>query len=60
MNPEARAAIIRDISKYMHDNVYWLGMWDDPDYWIVGSRLEGVKFSGVTPFFNIMEWDVTE
>ncbi len=60
IDPEERAAIIREISKYMHDNVYWLGMWDDPDYWVVGPRLTGVKFSGVTPFFNVMEWDVTE
>jgi peptide/nickel transport system substrate-binding protein len=58
MDPEARKAIIQEITKYMHDEVYWLGMWVDPDYWMVGDRLEGVKFSGVTPFYNIMEWDV--
>jgi peptide/nickel transport system substrate-binding protein len=58
IDPEERTAIIQQITKYMHDQVYWLGMWDDPDYWIVGSRLSGVKFSGVTPFYNIMEWDV--
>jgi len=60
IDPEARAAIIREITKYMHDQVYWLGMWNDPDYWMVSERLTGVKFSGVTPLYNIMEWDVTE
>jgi peptide/nickel transport system substrate-binding protein len=53
-----RVRIFQEITKYMHDQVYWLGLWDDPDYWIVGERLAGVKFSGVTPFYNIMEWDV--
>ena len=58
IDPEERTKIIQEISKYMHDQVYWLGMWDDPDYWVVGKRLTGVKFSGVTPFYNVMEWDV--
>jgi len=60
IDAEERTAIIQQITKYMHEQVYWLGMWDDPDYWIVSSRLTGVKFSGVTPLYNIMEWDVTE
>jgi peptide/nickel transport system substrate-binding protein len=54
----ARAEVFREITKYMHDQVYWLGMWDDPDYWAVSNRLTNVKFSGVTPFYNIMEWDL--
>jgi len=58
INTEERTAIIQEITKYMHDQVYWLGLWVDPDYWIVGERLTGVKFSGVTPFYNIMEWDL--
>jgi peptide/nickel transport system substrate-binding protein len=58
IDPEERAAIIQQISKYMHDQVYWLGIWDDPDMWIVGPRLTNVSFSGVTPFYSIMEWDL--
>ncbi len=50
IDPDERAAIIREITKYMHEQVYWLGIWDDPDMWIVGERLTNVKFSGVTPF----------
>ncbi len=60
INPEERVQVIQQITKYMHDQVYWLGMWDDPDYWIVSPRLTGVKFSGVTPLYNIMEWDIAE
>jgi len=48
------------ISRYIFENVYWLGLWQDPDYWAIGSRLQNVKLSGVTPFYNIMEWDLTE
>ncbi|MCR4407361.1 MAG: peptide ABC transporter substrate-binding protein [Anaerolineae bacterium] len=58
MNAEERQQVFHEISRYMHDQVYWLGMWEDPDYWIVGSRLSGIKFSGVTPFYNVMEWDL--
>jgi peptide/nickel transport system substrate-binding protein len=57
-NPEARIELFHKISKYVHDNVYWFGLYVDPDMWIVSSDLTGVKFSGVTPFFNIMEWDM--
>jgi peptide/nickel transport system substrate-binding protein len=59
-NPEARKELFHQITKYMHDNVYWFGLYVDPDMWIVSSDLTGVKFSGVTPFYNIMEWDFAE
>ena len=59
-DPTKRVEIFHDITKYMHDNVYWFGLYVDPDMWIVNSNLTGVKFSGVTPFYNIMEWDFAE
>jgi peptide/nickel transport system substrate-binding protein len=57
-DPAKRVELFHEISKYMHDNVYWFGLYVDPDMWLVNSDLTGVKFSGVTPFFNIMEWDI--
>jgi len=54
----ARTKIIQQITKYTHDQVYWYGLYVDADYWIVSEHLTGVKFSGVTPFYNIMEWDM--
>ncbi len=56
-DPAVRQSIIQEISKYMHDNVYWYGIYSDPDLWVVNSNLTNVKFSGVTPFYNIWEWD---
>ncbi len=55
-----RIAIFHDITKIMHDQVYWYGIYNDPDYWVVNSSLTGVKFSGVTPFYNIAEWDLVQ
>jgi len=60
LDTTAREQLFWQITKYMHDNVYYIGIWDDGDIWIVNPRLTGVKFSGVNPFFNIVEWDVTE
>jgi len=33
-------------------------MWQDPDVYAVGPRLRNVKFSGVTMFYNIADWDL--
>jgi peptide/nickel transport system substrate-binding protein len=60
VNPEERAKIFHEITRTMHDQVYYLGIWKDPDIWIIGKRLTGAKFSGVTPFYNVAEWDVKE
>ncbi|MBN1991956.1 MAG: peptide ABC transporter substrate-binding protein [Anaerolineae bacterium] len=58
VNPDERQQTFAKINQIMHDKVYWLGLWQDPDVWAVGPRLTGVKFSGVTPLFNILEWDM--
>jgi peptide/nickel transport system substrate-binding protein len=55
-----RQKTFQQISKLMYDKVYWLGLWKDPDQWAIGARLQNVKISGVTPFFNIAEWDLAE
>ena len=60
MNADERQKTIQKINQIFHDKVYWLGLWQDPDVWVYNSKLQNVKFSGVTPFFNIMEWDITQ
>ncbi len=55
-----RQATFQKISKLMYDQVYWLGVWQDPDQWALGSRLQNVKISGSTPFFDIEQWDLTQ
>ena len=46
------------ITKHIFDQVYFLGYWQDPDLWAINSKLSNVKLSGVTPFYNIQEWDL--
>lgn len=59
-NTEEREATFHQISKIMHDKVYWLGMWDDPDVWALSAELGNVKMSGPTPFYNIAEWTLSQ
>lgn len=59
-DPAKRAEVFQQITKHMHDQAYWIGMWVDPDIWIVSPSLSGVKISGITPFYNISEWDLVE
>jgi peptide/nickel transport system substrate-binding protein len=46
------------ITKRIFDQAYFLGYWQDPDMWAISGKLTGVKISGVTPFYNITEWDL--
>jgi len=55
-----RQKTISQINQLFYDQVYIIGLWQDPDVYAVGSRLKNVKFSGVTMFFNIGEWDLEE
>jgi len=58
VDPVERRDTISQINQLFYDKVYIIGMWQDPDVYAVGSRLQNVKFSGVTMFFNIAEWDL--
>jgi peptide/nickel transport system substrate-binding protein len=58
VDPIARQATISQINQLFYDKVYIIGMWQDPDVYALGSRLQNVKFSGVTMFYNIAEWDL--
>jgi peptide/nickel transport system substrate-binding protein len=55
-----RQATFFEISKYMHDNVIWYGIWEDPDIWALSPKLQNVTMSGATPFYSIASWDKTE
>ena len=48
-----------EITRYIYDNAFWIGLWLDPDLFMFSERMENVKMSGATPFFNIAEWDLT-
>ncbi len=58
VDPVARQVTISQINQLFFDKVYIIGMWQDPDVYALGPRLQNVKFSGVTMFYNIAEWDL--
>jgi peptide/nickel transport system substrate-binding protein len=55
-----RQKTFQQITKHIFENVYWLGLWQDPDAFAIGTRLKNVKISGPTPFYNCMEWELAE
>jgi peptide/nickel transport system substrate-binding protein len=54
-----RIATFNEITRYIFDNALWIGLWHDPDLFAISPRLQNVQISGATPFFNIMEWELT-
>jgi peptide/nickel transport system substrate-binding protein len=60
MDLAEREQTLHEISRYMTENVYWLGLWYDPDAFGASSRLQNVRISGATPFYNINEWDIEQ
>jgi peptide/nickel transport system substrate-binding protein len=59
-DPEARKQLYYQIGQIMHDDVVWVGLWKDPDLWSVSTRLQNVRLSGATPFWNAHEWTISE
>jgi len=55
-----RQQTFHQITKYIYDNAYWIGLWQDPDLFGFSNRMTNIRLSGATAFFNVAEWDVTE
>jgi peptide/nickel transport system substrate-binding protein len=55
---EERQRTLHEIGRIMHENVYWLGVWQDLDTWAISNRLTNVTISGTTPFYSIADWDI--
>ncbi len=53
-----RIPLFYQIEKIVSDKVYWVGVWDDPDWWAISKNMQNVKISGVTPFWNAYQWDM--
>jgi peptide/nickel transport system substrate-binding protein len=55
-----RQETLFEITRYIFDQAYWVGLWHDPDLFGFSSRMLNIKISGATPFFNVAEWDLSE
>jgi peptide/nickel transport system substrate-binding protein len=58
IDPDKRKDTLTKINQLFYDQVYIIGLWQDPDVYAVGPHLVNTKFSGATMFFNIAEWDL--
>jgi peptide/nickel transport system substrate-binding protein len=55
---QARIDLFHQIDARINDAYVWLGVWFDADVWVVGSNVLNANLNGVTPFFDIVNWDV--
>jgi len=55
-----RIELYKEIERIMHEELFWAGVRTDPDFWSVNTRLKNVRISGVDPFWNAFEWDVSQ
>ena len=60
VNATERQQTISQINQIFYEQVYWLGLWQDPDIWAVGPQVLNFQVSGVTPFYSIALWDLTD
>jgi peptide/nickel transport system substrate-binding protein len=58
LDTKARIDLYHQISQWMYDQVIYIGIWKDPDLWSINTRLQNVKLSGASPFWNSQEWSV--
>jgi len=42
----------------MHEEMFWMGVRTDTDFWALNDRLQDVRLSGIDSFWNCWEWDV--
>jgi ABC-type transport system substrate-binding protein len=57
---DERIALFYRIEEIMHDEVFWLGVRTDDDFWSLNTRMLNVKLGGVDSFWNSYEWDVSD
>ena len=60
VDQDARIQLYYEIEAIMHDEMFWMGVRTDPDFWALNNRLQNVKFSSLESFWNVYEWDVSE
>jgi len=53
-----RQQMFSDIQSIMHEEMFWMGVRTDTDFWALNDRLQDVRLSGIDSFWNCWEWDV--
>jgi peptide/nickel transport system substrate-binding protein len=55
-----RQQTLYQITRHIFDQAYWIGLWQDPDLFGFSDRMQNIKISGATPFYNVIEWDISQ
>lgn len=58
MDFNARVDLFHKIDEKLTEGVVWAGVWYDPDLWVLNNRVQNARLNGVTPYWNIFEWDI--
>ncbi len=53
-----RVALFHEIDRILNEEFIFVGVWYDPDLWVINSRVSNTAVNGVSPFWNAAEWDV--
>jgi peptide/nickel transport system substrate-binding protein len=57
---DKRVDLFHQIDALIANDWVFVGVWFDPDLWVVNSRVVNSAVNGVRPFWNSNEWDVTD
>lgn len=57
---QARIDLFHQIDRILTDEFIFIGVWYDPDLWVVSGDALNVAVNGATPYWNAAEWDVFE
>jgi peptide/nickel transport system substrate-binding protein len=54
---DARVAIFHKIDEILASEFVYIGIWYDPDLWVVSNTLVNADVNGVSPYWNIANWE---
>lgn len=55
---DARVALWHQITEMLYNDTIWVGVWFDADVWWSGAGLVATNINGVSPFNDIVNWDL--
>jgi peptide/nickel transport system substrate-binding protein len=54
----ARVELWHEITRTLYNDYVWVGVWFDADVWWAGAGLNAGQLNGVSPFWDVVNWDV--
>lgn len=60
VDTQARIQLFWKIGTILNEKLYWVSMWDDPDWWAVSKKLKDARLAGGTPFWNAYNWSLEQ